>query len=226
MVLFRSTCARCGVTLTAFEVAPIASFLWQRGRCRHCGKAFGSFHLAVELAATGVALRAILGETDPDRLWANCLLGWTLLALAWIDWRWMALPDVLTLPLLAAGLLLTLLLRPEAVADHAAAAAIGYLGLRGVAWSYRLARGREGIGAADAKLLGAAGACFGLALLALVVPFAALLGLARAGVLALAGRSLRATTALPFGPCLALASWQVLLHGAWLANIGGISWSG
>jgi leader peptidase (prepilin peptidase)/N-methyltransferase len=224
--LDRSTCERCGVTLAAHELVPVASFVWQRGRCRHCGEAFGSFHLAIELAAIGVALWAILGDADPDRLWADCLLGWTLLALAWIDWRWMVLPDVLTLPLLLSGLLLTLLLQPDAITNHAAGAAVGYLLLRGVAWSYRLVRGREGMGAGDAKLLGAAGAWLGLTPLPLVVLLAALLGLATAGLLALCGRDVRATTALPFGPCLALALWLIWLHGTWMINGGAVSWSG
>jgi leader peptidase (prepilin peptidase)/N-methyltransferase len=125
--------------------------------------------------------------------------------------------------LLVAGLVQTLLSQPDSIASHAAAAAIGYLALRGVAWSYRLVRGREGMGAGDAKLLAAAGAWLGLTPLPLVVLLAALLGLATAGVLALFGRTVRATTALPFGPCLALASWLVWLHDASMVNGGAMS---
>ena len=224
--LARSACESCGATLAAHELVPLASYVWQRGKCRHCGEAIGSFHLAIELAAIGVALWAILAEPDPDRLWADCLLGWTLLALGWIDWCWMLLPDALTLPLLVAGLLLTLLWQPEAITLHAAGAAIGYLGLRGVAWCYRVARGREGIGAGDAKLLGAAGAWLGVAPLPAIVLLAGLLGLAAVALLAVSDRRLQATTALPFGPYLAIAFWLVWLHGGWMVNIGIPSWSG
>ena len=60
------------------------------------------FHPAVELAALGVAAMAVLADPDPSRVWADCALGWTLLALAWIDWTDFLLPDVLTLPLIVA----------------------------------------------------------------------------------------------------------------------------
>jgi leader peptidase (prepilin peptidase)/N-methyltransferase len=209
----RSQCEHCGGVLTARDLVPLASYLWLRGRCRQCGQPIGAFHPMVELAAAGVALWAILAEPDLHRTWVDCLLGWTLLVLGWIDWRWMRLPDVLTLPLLVAGLLLTLAWQPDLIGVHAAGAAIGYLGLRGIAWAYRLLRGVEGMGAGDAKLLGAAGAWLGVAPLPVVVLVAALLGLATAGLLALSGRKLQATTAMPFGPCLAMAFWLVWLYG-------------
>ncbi len=226
MGVARSVCERCGVALQARDLVPLASYLWQRGKCRHCGMAIDPFHPAIELAAIGVPLWAIMADPAPNRLWADCLLGWTLLALGWIDWRWMLLPDKLTLPLLLAGLLLTGWLQPESIGSHAAGAAVGYLALRGVAWCYRVLRGREGIGAGDAKLLGAAGAWLGLTPLPVVILLAALGGLATAGMLALSGRRLHATMALPFGPCLAAATWLVWLYSAGMVNIGALPWSG
>jgi leader peptidase (prepilin peptidase)/N-methyltransferase len=220
LALARSHCETCGGTLTVPELLPLASYLWQRGRCRRCGAAIDSFHPMVEIAALAVAVWAVLADPDPARLWADCGLGWTLLTLSWIDMGWMRLPDVLTLPLLLAGLLVTLATQPEAITGHAAGAAAGYLGLRAVAWCYQSLRGREGIGAGDAKLLGASGAWLGLAWLPTVVLLAALLGLAAAGWLAVKGRTLRADTALPFGPCLALAFWLLWLHGDWLFPTG------
>jgi leader peptidase (prepilin peptidase)/N-methyltransferase len=47
--------------------------------------------------------------------------------------------------------------------------------------------------------------------------------LAAAG-LALAGRRVRATTAIPFGPCLAMSGWLLWLYGDkigdWLGHLG------
>jgi len=60
-------------------------------------------------------------------------------------------------------------------------------------------------------LLGALGAWVGVAGLADVLFGAALAGLGWAGLLRLRGRAMSATTALPFGPFLALAGWAVLL---------------
>lgn len=211
--LARSCCAACGTALAPRDLVPLASFMLQRGRCRHCGDPIGWFHPAVELAAFGIAVWAVLANGEPADIWASCLLGWTLLALAWIDARWMILPDVLTLPLLLAGLGITWLREPDAVFRHAAGAAAGYLALRGVAVAYRALRGRDGMGTGDAKLLAAAGAWLGLTPLPWVVLLAAIGGLVMAGLLVVRGRQPRMTTALPFGPCLAAALWLLWLHG-------------
>src|SRR5579863_5595499 len=138
VVFGRSSCDACGVPLTVSELFPLASFVWLRGRCRSCGEAIDRFHPAVELAATAVAASAVLVDRFGAYLWVDCLLGWVLLVLSWIDWRWMLLPDVLTLPLLLAGLLFTLATEPAAITDHAGAAAAGYLSLRGLGWCYRI----------------------------------------------------------------------------------------
>ena len=90
-------------------------------------------------------------------------------------------------------------------------AGLGWWALWVVATVYRRVRGRDGLGEGDAKLLGAIGAWVGLAGMADVLLGAALAGLAWAGVLRLRGRTMSATTALPFGPFLALAGWAVML---------------
>ena len=221
IALARSRCESCGGVLAAFELVPLASYVLQRGRCRRCGARIQPFHPIIEGVAVLVAIWVMLGETDPARQWLDCALGWTLLTLGWIDFRCMWLPDVLTLPLLLAGLAFTLIVRPADAAAHGASAAVGYVGLRGISWCYRIVRGREGIGGGDAKLLAAAGAWLGLSGLPYVLLLAALLGLALAGGLALQGHRLRGDTALPFGPCIALAFWLIWMHGGSLMNGDG-----
>src|SRR5690349_10885159 len=55
-------------------------------------------------AALAVLAIAVWVNPDPTRAILGCILGWSLLALAWIDWHTMRLPDALTLPLLCAGI--------------------------------------------------------------------------------------------------------------------------
>jgi leader peptidase (prepilin peptidase)/N-methyltransferase len=213
VALARSACEACGHALAARDLVPLGSYAWLRGRCRYCGAPIGAFHLAIEFAALAVAASAVVVETDPARVWVDCGLGWSLLALAWIDWRHMLLPDALTLPLLLGGLLATAWLDPDQAYAHAAGAALGYLSLRLLGSAYRRLRGREGVGAGDAKLLGAAGAWVGWEALPSVILLSALLGLAAALALHLRGAKLERTTKLPYGPCLALAVWSVRLFG-------------
>ncbi|MDR3452360.1 MAG: A24 family peptidase, partial [Rhodoferax sp.] len=204
-------CDSCGATLGARELVPLLSYVVQRGRCRHCNAPIGLFAPAMELAAVAIALWA--GSVFvADTLWISCVLGWMLLALAVADWNSYRLPDGLTLPLLLIGLGATAWLWPGELTDHALAAALGYGLFRGVAWLYRRLRGRDGLGGGDAKLLAASGAWVGLAALPWVILVAALAGLALGLALAVHRRRLSARMALPFGPCLALATWLVWLY--------------
>ena len=191
---------------------PVLSWLWQKGRCRYCGHRLGWYYPGVELAALAVALSAVL--VDGDGAWLDCLLGWWLLTLGWIDLRRWLLPDVLTLPLVLAGLVAAAVFDPAGLMQRALGAALGYTSLAAVAALYRKLRGREGLGGGDAKLLAASGAWVGAAALPQVILLAALSALLVAAGLRLTGVRLRASSAVPFGPFLALATWVVWLSGA------------
>ncbi|HQT84358.1 MAG: hypothetical protein B7Z58_05355 [Acidiphilium sp. 37-64-53] len=209
--LARSSCDHCNAPLAARDLIPLVSFAVLRGRCRRCGAPIAREHLAVELAAIAIALWAISATNSQPDLWAACALGWTLLTLAWIDAKHLILPDVLTLPLIVAGLCFTWWLTPAALASHALGAIAGYLSFRAIALIYRTLRGREGLGAGDAKLLAAAGAWVGLAALPDLITAAALLGLA----IAIAARTTTKwppASAIPFGPALALATFVSRLY--------------
>jgi leader peptidase (prepilin peptidase) / N-methyltransferase len=208
----RSRCECCGTVLAPRDLVPLLSWAATLGRCRYCRQRLGWFYPAIEIAALLIALIAVAID-GTSRVWLDCLFGWWLLALAWIDLRHWVLPDLLTLPLIVIGLSAAALFDPESLLDRALGAVFGYLTLRGLAAIYRSLRQREGLGAGDAKLLSAIGAWVGLAALPQVILTAALGGLATAGVLRLSGMRLHATSALPFGPFLALPAWVIWLCG-------------
>ena len=211
----RSRCENCGAALTARDLVPLYSWLAAKGRCRFCGHALGWFYPGIELAALAVALAAVALDGGVGT-WLDCLLGWWLLALGWIDIRRWLLPDSLTLPLVIAGLAAGAALVPEQLTDRALGAAVGYLSLRAIALLYRVLRGREGLGRGDAKLLAASGAWVGASALPQVVLVAAISALFAAACLRLAGIPVGALSALPFGPFLALATWLIWLLGPFL----------
>jgi leader peptidase (prepilin peptidase)/N-methyltransferase len=213
VVVARSHCETCKRVLGPVDLVPLLSFAALRGRCRTCRAPIGTQHLAIELAALGVALWALTVDTSPVRLCIDCGLGWTLLTLAWIDWRHLRLPDVLTLPLLLAGLAVTWLEAPEDVTDHAIGAMAGYLGFRLLAWVYRAARGRDGLGQGDAKLLAAAGAWLGSMAIPHIIVIAAVCGIVVALTAAVRRGRLDGAAMIPFGPCLAFSVWIIRLYG-------------
>ena len=216
VVVARSACEACGHGLVWWELVPLLSFAGLRGRCSACGTAIAPMHWQIELAALAaaavvVAADGATGATAP-LVWADCGLAWGLLALAWIDVVHRRLPDVLTLPLAAAGLAVTAWLDPDGLRGSVLGAVAGYASFRLVALAYRGWRGRDGLGHGDAKLMAAAGAWVGwqglgdVVLLGALVTIGVVLARAR-------GRWPGGAQAVPFGPGLAVGLLAVRLHG-------------
>jgi len=200
------------VRLPVLDLMPLASRVFLGGRCRHCSAAIPLLYPVLELGAMAVVLCAV-PMMDGGPFWASCLLGWTLLALAATDLRTFLLPDVLTLPLLLAGLAVTALFDAAALPAHLLGAVLGFGFLYGVNIFYRWLRGRNGLGLGDARLLAAAGAWLGWAALPSVLLLAAAAALAVVLLMRLAGRSMHAATPLAFGVYLAPSIWWVWLYG-------------
>ncbi len=222
LILPRSACPSCGHTLSAAENIPVLSWLWLRGRCRHCRAPISARYPAVELLTallSGLVIWQLGG--GPEGL-AALLLTWTLVALTFIDFDTQILPDDLTLPLTWAGLLVNLpglfVPLPQAVIGAVA----GYLSLWAVYWAFRLATGKEGMGYGDFKLLAALGAWLGWTMLPLIVLLSSALG-ATVGLLLILLRGHQRDKPIPFGPFLAIAGLVALLYGqgvmdAWLGK--------
>lgn len=207
VLMSRSRCRSCDVTLGPRDLVPLFSRVWLRGCCRWCKNQIPLSDTIIEIAACGIAVFAVAATASPI---ATAALGWTLLALAVIDARHMVLPDELTLPMFAAGLLMAVV-HGNAFTDGLAGAAIGAAVLMTVATIFRLVDGREGMGLGDVKLFAAGGAWVGWQGLPGVLLIAALSGLLYA---VLVGRfSDRAGEPIPFGPFLAAGIWAVWVCG-------------
>jgi leader peptidase (prepilin peptidase)/N-methyltransferase len=91
-------------------------------------------------------------------IWITVPYGWTLLTIGAIDLRNHVLHDGLVLPLGAAGLVTTWVIEPTSVRDAALGLVAGSAVSLVIRYGYRRARGREGLGVGDIKLIGALGA--------------------------------------------------------------------
>lgn len=137
-------------------------------------------------------------------------------ALTVIDARTYRLPDILTLPLIAAGVLATWLIGSP-IWLSVLGAAIGYGALVGVEKAYERARGRQGLGRGDAKLFAAGGAWCGALALPFILLAASLAALIYVGVLRLVtGKPISADHMIAFGPFLAFAIALIFV----LARVG------
>jgi leader peptidase (prepilin peptidase)/N-methyltransferase len=204
----RSACDGCGKALAWRELVPVFSYLAQRGRCRACGAAISPFHIAVELLGGVIGVVAGIVAPGVEGV-AGAVFGWLLLALAALDLRAFWLPNVLTGALAVAGLLTGLAgLAPDLGARLIGGVA-GYASLALAAWGYRIARGRDGLGGGDPKLLGAIGLWLGWQVLPLVVLAACVGGLLAVLTMRLGGRALGMQDRMPLGVLLAMAAWAV-----------------
>lgn len=93
----RSRCDACGHVLGARELVPIFSYLFSRGRCRHCGEAIPVRCLIAELVgAVGFASLGLRFGPSLE-LVMQLILATMLLLLSCVDWITHVLPDKLLL---------------------------------------------------------------------------------------------------------------------------------
>jgi leader peptidase (prepilin peptidase) / N-methyltransferase len=209
----RSACPHCGHVLRAWENIPVASFLLLRARCAQCGARISARYPLTELAAALLAAASLYAFGPTLAALAAFGLCATLLVTSLIDFDTKYLPDTLTLPLLWAGLIVNLGQGGFVPLRDAVYGAIaGYVFLWCVYWLFKLARGVEGMGYGDFKLLAALGAWLGWQALPQVVLVSALAGAVCGLAATMIGR-MRFEEPLPFGPFLAVGGAITLFFG-------------
>ena len=217
-----SSCPQCGGAVAAYQNIPVISYLLLRGRCAHCQTKISPRYPLVEAFAALLSL-VVAATYGPSWQMAFALpVTWTLLALSLIDIDHKLLPDTMTLPLLWAGLLASLVTTDgnvifSDVSSSVIGAAAGYLSLWSVYQLFKLITGKEGMGYGDFKLLAALGAWVGWQLLPLIILLSAAVGAIVGIAMILLGGNSRETP-IPFGPYLAAAGWIALLWGEQLMS--------
>jgi leader peptidase (prepilin peptidase)/N-methyltransferase len=214
-----SHCPSCGKNLHWWHNIPVFSYLALKGRCGFCQAPIGRVNLLMELAMAAVwaACVAAWGPSVQALVWAGFFS--VLLVLLVIDWQTMLLPDALTLPLMWAGLLLATVGATQLSLGLAVwGAAGGYMVLWLVAEVFKRARGVDGMGGGDLKLMAALGAWLGAWALLPLVLFSSLLHVLLA--LAMGRRDQPA----PFGPALVAAAVLVWAcrEQAWMRVLMGL----
>jgi len=215
----RSRCPGCNAEITALQNIPVVSWLLLGGKCASCRAAISVRYPIVEFATAVLSTAVAMRFGWHWQTLAALLFTWGLISLTVIDLDHTLLPDVLTIPLLWLGLLLSLFwhagLTAPAPTDPTSAilgAVCGYLILWTVFWAFKLATGKDGMGYGDFKLLGALGAWMGWQMLPLILLLSAFAG-AVIGIALIVFRGRDRNVPIPFGPYLAAAGWIALMWG-------------
>jgi leader peptidase (prepilin peptidase)/N-methyltransferase len=196
----RSACPTCKEPIAFYDNIPVLSWLILGGRCRHCKSKISPRYVLIELL-TGVLFLACywyFGLTLATLKF--CAFAFLLLGLIFTDAETKLLPDKLTLPGLALGVIFSVLvpvndlasqflpgvvslpfsgdvsLRVLSLLDSLLGAALGASFIYGAGAIYLRWRGTEGMGFGDVKLMAMVGAFLGMKLTIFTIFTASLAG--------------------------------------------------
>jgi leader peptidase (prepilin peptidase)/N-methyltransferase len=219
LVTPHSACPHCGAEIRAHQNIPVLSWLLLGGKCASCKARISVRYPIVELGTAILSAAVVWRFGWHWQSVAALTFTWALVALTVIDLDHQILPDIITLPLLWLGLLLSLAWHPGLTAPVPAdswsaiiGAAAGYLSLWSVYWGFKLLTGKEGMGYGDFKLFGAFGAWMGWQMLPLIILLSAFTG-SVVGIALIVLRGRDRNIPIPFGPYLAAAGWIALMWG-------------
>ncbi|MBD5494728.1 MAG: prepilin peptidase [Lachnospiraceae bacterium] len=171
IVKVRSHCMNCGYKLEWYDLVPLFSYLFLKGRCRKCKTKLSAQYPLVE-ASNGILYVVIIlvnGANVESLLY--CLLASALLTLSVIDFRTYEIPIGINIFILALGLV--------RVATHYSDWLNYLIGLLCVstflAVIYYASKGR-GIGGGDVKLMAVCGLVLGWKLIILAFLIGCILG--------------------------------------------------
>lgn len=205
----RSACPACEAPIAAYDNIPVLSWLMLGGRCRKCkvpispryagvelltGALFAASYLTAPETARTIQYQWNLGAAPNEYVIAVkfCVLSFLLIGLIFTDAETKLLPDLLTKPGIALGLIFSLLVPLEGPARYLlpsidnwrvlslvnsiAGLVLGAAFIWGVALLYEAVRGVEGMGRGDVKLMALIGAFLGVKLTLLVLLLGSVIG--------------------------------------------------
>ena len=227
----RSFCRVCGETLATFDTIPLLSYLFLRGRCRHCKTGISALYPCVELA-TGLLFLVMYHRFGLTLEFLLGLIFVTLLIpISVIDAQHYIIPNVL----IGTGLILGFVIVCGIAYQRAdiwylltrlIGAVTGGTALWLVAVVGSAILRKQAMGGGDIKLMAVNGLFLGAwPELVMVIAFSALSGAIVGTVLIISGIKSRQSP-IPYGPFLSGAALLVLLWGdrLWSTYLQFVGW--
>ena len=214
----RSRCPACGHTLGVPDLIPVFSWLFLRGKCRHCGERISARYPLTELFFAAVTVLCLLRFDLTVLGLRNWVFLCCLFCLSLADLEAYIIPDGCLL--ISAGAWLAALpflgLSGREVLTHLLSAAGFGGGVLLISLAMDALLRRESMGGGDIKLFAVMGLYLG--------PAASLFALLLSCVLGLVFQGLRKALGsgkelIPFGPAIAAATAVMLLWGD-----GAVAW--
>lgn len=196
-----SHCPACAASIAWYDNIPVISYLWLFGRCRNCHVPISIRYPVVEVmnAAGYAIILATFGLTWTAAFYG--ILFSALLVVAGTDLTHKIIPNVVTVPGIALGLLGAATVLPVGPVNALLGVLVGGGILWALAWASPYLFGREGMGGGDIKLMAMIGAFLGWKPALLTIMIGSLTG-SVIGIGLIALRFMKRDEYIPFGPFL------------------------
>jgi len=217
IVVPASHCRACKKPIAFYDNIPLISFLVLKGKCRHCGSPLSVQYPLVELISGLLAAACVLkwGAGYIAAVWF--LFCAALIVVTFIDLKHQIIPDVISLPGIACGVLLSLVLDGPGLRSSLIGAALGGGSLFLIRCVYYAVTKQEGMGLGDVKLLAMMGAFLGWKSILFIIMAASFSG-ALLGIAVMIIKKKNSRYAIPFGPFLSLGAVCYLFCGQEMIN--------
>ena len=208
----RSMCPACNHSIRFYDNIPVLSYLWLKGRCRHCQAPISLRYPMVEIMTGLIATAIVLKFGFNLKALVYFIFCATLVVVTFIDIDHRIIPNRITLPGIPIGLVASLALPDLPFIDALLGLLLGGGSLWLVAWSYHLATGREGMGGGDIKLLAMIGTIVGWQGVLFTIFVGSAVGML-VGMAEMLAKGKNMKFAVPFGPFLAIGALTYLFLG-------------
>jgi leader peptidase (prepilin peptidase)/N-methyltransferase len=206
-----SACPGCGYRLRWYDNIPVLSYLLLGGRCRQCRSPISIRYPIVEIVTMAVFLLHWWMFDWTVLMAVRLAFACALIVLFGIDLEHHLLPNVITLPGIVAGLIVSTVV-PPGLKDALIGTLIGGGVLWGIGEAYYRFSGREGMGGGDVKMLAMIGAFLGWKLVLVTLVLSSIVG-SVIGMAVIALKRGDMKYALPYGTFLALGALVASLVG-------------
>jgi leader peptidase (prepilin peptidase)/N-methyltransferase len=208
----RSHCPNCDTPVSPLDNVPLLSWLFLKGRCRHCGEKISARYPAVELLTAACFVAVVLARGVHKELIALIPFTATLIAVTFIDLEHKIVPNKIMLPAAVYGLVTAVAFRTHILPELLIAGAGAFTFFLLAALIHP-----KGMGMGDVKLAGVMGLYLGkLVIPALAIAFlvGSVVGIGL--VLRYGARSRK--VGVPFAPFMAFGGLVAMLAGQQLID--------
>ena len=207
-----SHCPKCHSNILPKDNIPLLSYILLKGRCRNCKTKISIQYPMVEFLSGLIYLIIYLVYGLSVQTLIYILLSSALIIIAFIDLNQQIVPDVISLPGIVIGFILSFFVSYISFINSALGIVVGggiilIIGLAG-----SLIFKKEAMGGGDVKLAAMIGAFLGWRCIIISLFLGFFLG-ALTGIILIMTKIKKREDAIPFGPFIVLGSFITLLWG-------------